>query len=112
MKNNNTLAVVIGVCFCFVVAGVVAIVFAVPEGANIGSLVTIMFAGLGTTIAAVAALTKVEKVKDKMDDLSNGLMDAKIRAGVSEVLKDQFLDQSPESLRQNEVDRARRQRSE
>lgn len=61
---------------------------------------------LGTLIVAVVSLGKIDKIGRQVDDLSNGLMDSKIRAGVADVLGDHLLD--PGVHEQLKTDRARR----
>lgn len=61
---------------------------------------------VGTMVTALVGLTRTEQIKKTVDDLSNGRMDAKIRAGVADVLADHLIDQG--ATQQIEADRARR----
>ena len=121
MSNSNggvsgTVLIVGIVCvFCFTVAGVVALTVAVPEGQDPSTLVTLLLGSLAPTVAAIAGLVKVagvgqrvEQVARQTDEMANGLMDAKIRAGVADVLPDDLVDDQAHA--QLEVDRQRRDR--
>lgn len=111
--SGNVLVVVVGAVFCFAVACAVAIFVAVPEDANPGSLAAILLASLSATVTTLANLyktnaveQKVDQVHEKTEQLTNGLMDSKIRAGVADVLTDELLDQG--ATEQLVADRARR----
>lgn len=78
------------VIFVFTVAGVVAIAVAVPEGGNPGSLISLLLASLAPTVAALISIAKISDVEGKVNDLSNGKMDRKIREGVAQVLDEKF----------------------
>lgn len=111
--SGTVLAVVVGAVFCFTVAGVVGLVIAAPEGANVEQTVTILLGSLASTIAALVALVKVNSVGGTVDQvardttaLTNGLMDAKIRAAVADVLSPHLVD--PEMSDRLAVDRETR----
>lgn len=80
--RNNALVVAVVVMFCFVVAACAAVFVASPDGANTGSLITILLGSLASTIAALAALAGVARVDGKADKMLNGVMDHKIKHGV------------------------------
>lgn len=114
MKNNNVLVIVGGVIFCFVVAACVAVFIAAPEGANTGSLITLLLGSLASTLASLGVLAKVNQTEAKVDRvaddtyrLTNGLLDAKVRAGVADVLPDHMID--PDARTLIEGDRKMRQ---
>lgn len=66
-----------------------------------------LFIGLiGTVVTTLVNLGRTEQIKDTVHDLANGRMDAKIRAGVADVLADHLID--PTAGAQLDVDRARR----
>lgn len=109
-RNNNVVVIVGGVVFCFVVAACVAVFIAAPDGANTGTLVTTLIGSLAPTLAALGVLAKVNNTDAKVDRvaedtyrLTNGLLDAKVRAGVADVLPDHMID--PKALDQIESDR-------
>ncbi|HEY0701066.1 MAG TPA: hypothetical protein VGD43_25045 [Micromonospora sp.] len=111
--SPTVLVVVIAVVFCFTIAGVVTIALAGRDDQE--STITILVGLLAPTIASLVTLSKtagvaarVEKVASDTDDLTNGLMDAKIRAAVADVLPDHQLD--PEAAGQIADDRERRDR--
>lgn len=100
---SNSTAIVVAVCvvFCFTLATVAAIFIAAPDGANTGSLITSLLGTLAPTIAALALLVKVNSTEAKVDRveattdrLANGLLDAKIRAGVADVLDPSLIDET------------------
>lgn len=115
-KPVSTTAVVVGVvtAFCFTTAAVVALVVAAPEGTDVSAVVSTLLASLAAAIGVLATLVKVEKVDAQLErtdakvtDLTNGLMDAKIRAAVADVLRPDFVD--PQVHPQLEEDRTRRE---
>lgn len=66
-----------------------------------------LFIGLiGTLTASLVGLARTEQIKTTVDDLNNGRMDAKIRAGVADVLGEHLID--PKARQQIEADRDRR----
>lgn len=87
------LLVCVTVIICFVLACVVIVFVAAPDGANTGSLVALLVAQLAPTIAAVAALSQLRRVASTAADtaadverLANGVGDAKFRAAVADVV--------------------------
>jgi hypothetical protein len=103
---NTTLIVGIVACFVTVVtACTVAFIFT-PEGDAVATFLTMVLGFATSTVAALVTLTKVQAVDQKVDYLANGGMDSKVRAGVAEVLKDEFVDPDAKSL--IEADRAHR----
>lgn len=96
----STTVVVVGVVvvFCFTIAACVAIFVAAPDGANTGSLVTILLSSVAQVIGVLALLIKVSGTDAKVDQvaqdtyrLTNGLLDAKVRAGVADVVDPSLL---------------------
>ncbi len=115
MKTINAVALAVTVCFVAVVAASTA-VYAIDRDAA-GDFVTPLFTALGTTVALIAGLAqlgrkqadterKVDEALAGVNYLSNGGMDAKVRAGVADVLPDHLID--PEAKPQIEQDRVRR----
>lgn len=110
-------AVIVGVVVivCFTMASCVALFVAAPEGANTGSLITILLGNLAPTLAVLALLAKQQQTDQKVDTigqtthrLANGLLDAKIRAGVADVLDPAYIDET--AVQQLATDRAHRDR--
>lgn len=66
----------------------------------------LFFAMIGSIVAAVVTLARLDKVSRQVDDISNGRMDAKIRAAIADVVKDEHLD--PDASSQIRADRIRR----
>lgn len=117
-----TVMIVAGtVMFCFVIAGCVSVFIAAPEGANTGSLVALLIGALAPTLASLAVLAKVQGVDEKADRtsrevsavrqdtyaLTNGLLDAKVRAAVADVAHPSFI--RPDAAEQIAADRAVRE---
>ena len=111
MTRNNNPAIVWGVVAVVAVTMICATVVLVlsPER-DVGPLIGV----LAPTIAALGALAqvsrisgKVENVEHHVEGLSNGLMDAKIRASVADVIPDDHLD-NEYVRRQLAADRMRR----
>lgn len=113
LTSGVALIVGVVVVFCFTVAAVVAVTVAVPDGANAATLITLLLGSLAPTIASLVGLAKLSAVGDRVDvvaaqshDLTNGLMDSKIRAAVADVLSPEMVDESARP--QIAADRARR----
>lgn len=53
----------------FLIAAIIAVVIAVPEGANKGSLITILIAAIPSTLAALAALAAVDRVGRRIEQV-------------------------------------------
>lgn len=81
------------------IAGLVLANAGVEQISTLVGLLTLMVTG-GFNLA------KTEKIKAQVDDLANGRMDAKIRAGVADVMADDLID--PAVHEQVEADRVRR----
>lgn len=113
--NSRTNTVVLGAVVIFVatLGTIVALAFAVDDGARVESLVGLILPAAGTLLLALLALDKIGKVDQVVQrvdkttgELANGLMDSKIRAAVAEVIRDAYVDPSAHQLL--EADRRRR----
>lgn len=111
MNNNSNTALVAGIVAVVLAAltAATAVYIFAPDDADIAPLIGLV----GPTVATLAVLGKVNSVGTQLDrvdqrteDLTNGLMDAKLRAGVADVLAPHNID--PAALNQLEADRARR----
>jgi ascorbate-specific PTS system EIIC-type component UlaA len=98
-RNNNVVVIVGGVVFCFTLAACVAVFIAAPEGGNTASLIAILIGALAPTLASLGVLAKVNNTDAKVDRvaddtyrLTNGLLDAKVRAGVADAMPEHMLD--------------------
>ena len=69
-------------------------------------LLTMLVTNVVTLARQEKTLTATEKVEETVYDLSNGKMDAKIRAGVADVLAEHLID--PTTREQLKADRERR----
>lgn len=105
MSNNNhervsqtTALVVVAVVFVVTVLSVLAAFLFAPEGRDLTLVVGPLLGTLAPTIAAVALLVQVrgvqadvQQVRADTHALTNGLLDSKVRAGVSEVIHPDLL---------------------
>lgn len=117
MKNNNVLAIALALAACFVaVVTACTVVFAIDPDAA-ADFATQLLTALGTIGALIAGLAqlgrkqadtdrKVDEALAGVNYLSNGGMDAKVRAGVADVLPDHLID--PQARPLIEQDRVRR----
>ena len=107
----STTVVVVGVVvvFCFTIAACVAIFVAAPEGANTGSLVTILLSSVAQVVGVLALLVKVSGTDAKVDQvaqdtyrLTNGLLDSKVRAALSDTVHPDFIRDDATDMLQND----------
>lgn len=105
--NNGIIAGVVSIVVVALGCATALTIFA-PE-ADLAPVLALV----GSTVATLATLAKLQGVDAKVDqvdkrteDLTNGLMDAKIRAGVADVIRPEHVD--PEMADQLEADRTRR----
>lgn len=111
-KPSTTAAlIVVCVVFCVTLSAVLIAFLFAPEGSNADAIVGPLLGTLAPTIAAVALLVQVKDVKDaqavtaaKVDQvatdtyrLTNGLLDAKVRAGVADVIRPEHIDPAAEN---------------
>lgn len=89
MNNNQTTTLAAAGVACTTLAAA-TLVSALAPGS--GDVSAILGAG-GTMIVAVVTLGRTGQIKGTIDDLANGKMDAKIRAGVADVLADHLVDE-------------------
>lgn len=103
---NGKPSPVLVVCATVVaVAAIAAIAVLVASDASTDTIALLI--GLcGTLVANLIAMGRTEQIKGTVDDLANGKMDAKIRAAVSEVIRDEHID--PEVRDQLDADFERR----
>lgn len=94
MNKSPSTALIVAVTAVAVTAIVsVTLILITLEKSEIPEGWLALFLGFLTTmLVTVAALAKVDKIGRQVDDLSNGKMDAKVRAAVSEVLRDELVD--------------------
>lgn len=105
MNRTTTLITGVVVIFIATLGTIVALAFAVEDGARMESLVGLILPATGTLLVTLLALDKVAKVDEKIDrvgqqttDLTNGLLDAKVRAAVADVLAPSMVDPAAEQL--------------
>lgn len=99
-KASTSTLLVAGIVACFVTvvtASTVAFIFA-PDGDAVAMFLTMVLGFATSTIAVLVTLTKVQSVDEKVEYLANGGMDAKVRAGVAEVLRPELVDPEAEDL--------------
>lgn len=94
MNRPSTTAAlaVVGLVFTVTVLGVVAAFLFAPPGTDAAMVIGPLLGTLAPTIAAIAVLVqvrgvdaKVDRVADDTYRLTNGLLDAKVRAGFADV---------------------------
>lgn len=104
-SSTNVAVVAVCVVFCFTLTAVVVVFALAPEGANTTALVGSLLGTIAPTLAAVAVLVQVKgvqvaqaeqgaqisRVASDTHALTNGLLDSKVRAGVSEVIRPDLL---------------------
>lgn len=103
---KNTTAIVAGVTAMFCVTIIVAAVLAALAPEEAVTMIGLILAALSSTVVGVLALAKIGSVERTVDDLANGKMDAKIRAGIADVLPEHLIDNKARP--QLEQDRRRR----
>lgn len=86
MKPSPALVTGITAAFVALVSGAVVVIVIEPQQA--GTMVPILAATLAPTIASLAGLARLDRVDRRTHDLTNGLLDAKIRAAVADVIQD------------------------
>lgn len=84
---------------------VLLVVFA-PREQNLATLIAALFAGGGAMVASIIGLAKGAETARTVDELANGKMDAKIRAGIGDMIDPRYL--RDDVAAQLEADRARR----
>lgn len=108
--SGNVIVVAAAVVFLATLGAVVAIALAIEDGARVTSLLGLILPSCSAVILGLLALFKLTEIKAdvatvKADttDLTNGKMDAKIRAGIADVLANHLID--PEAREQIDLDR-------
>lgn len=98
--NNplGTLAWALVVVFVSTLAAVVLVVTLAPAD-QVGTLVPLILGAVAPTAAVLVSLRTTQNLAGQVDqvaqdthDLRNGLLDAKVRAGVADVLPDHMID--------------------
>lgn len=108
VSGNVVVLAVVGLLVVEIVAAC-AVAIAIEDGARAASLIGLILAPAGVAIPSLIALARIEKLGGQVYDLANGGMDAKIRAGIADVLPAHLIDPSVEE--QLVVDRARRDKT-
>lgn len=101
--SGNVLVVTVAVIVVVSVAAGGWVTVAAPDQA--GTFLTVLFANLASTVAVMVNLVKTHNVEHQVDNLANGLMDAKIRSNVAEVIDPALIDD--QAIPQLEEDHAR-----
>lgn len=116
MKTTNAVVLAIAAGFVTIVAAATVVFLA--DSAAAAGFVTPLLTFAGTTFAVVAGLASVGRKQDeqrrqlddvssKVEYLANGGTDAKVRAGVADVIRSELLD--PKAAEQLAADRAHRE---
>lgn len=102
--SGNALVIAFALIVVAVVTGVVVIAVSEPENGE--TIITLLLGSLAPTIGVLANLYKTGDIAKRTEDLTNGLMDAKIRAGVADVVVPHLVADDAKPM--IEADRARR----
>jgi len=93
--GNAVIIGIVAVVIVTILSSAMVLVFA--PGTDVAPLVGLV----APTVAALASFAAVQRVGERVqrvekhtDDLANGKMDAKIRAGVADVIPDRLLDET------------------
>lgn len=106
--SGNVVVIAIALMFICVVGAATTMVMAVEDGARVESLIVIMLGALGTIVTAVAGLYVSIATKRQVDFLANGGTDAKVRAGIADMIDGRYLrDDVHEQLALDRAVRAR-----
>lgn len=101
-KIPTTLIVCATIVLCVAILAVAGLLAAGENDTSVG----ILTGFIGMLVLNLLSLVRGEQTKATVDDLANGRMDAKIRAGVADVLQPHLIDPTVEP--QIEADRERR----
>lgn len=99
--SGNTLVWGVVVVLAITATATTLLAIFAPDSAPIA---TMLVANLVTAIPALLALAKISNVDTQVDRLANGLMDAKVRAGLADVLPDELIDPDAHQLIQRDRD--------
>jgi hypothetical protein len=109
-RTTRNIVWAVVVLFVACVGSVTLLQLFAPEDAN--ATITALLASMPATVAVLANLVRtdqvsgvVEQVRQDTQDLTNGLLDAKVRSGVAQVLAPELVDD--DIADQLEHDRAR-----
>lgn len=105
MKTSTAVVVGVVAMFCTTMLGVTLVAVLVPAD-DAATLIALLLGFASTAVPAVIGLAKITGVERQVTELSNGLMDAKVRAGVADVLPEDLHD--PAIRSQLAADRATR----
>lgn len=112
-NQNNAVVWAIVVLFVSSLASIVLLTSLTDDSTANAALVGSIMTNLGAIAAVMVNLNRTNSVGAKVDqvaedahNLVNGLLDAKVRAGVADVIHDDLID--PDATHQLRADRARR----
>lgn len=105
--RTSTATLVAGIVACFITVVIACTLVTLFSAADVATFVAPLLGFTGTTLALLAAMAKVNDVDRKVDYLANGGTDAKIRAGIADVVRPELL--KDEAAPQLEADRAHRE---
>lgn len=98
MKTTNVAIIATAALGGMTMLAVVLLVALAPDDADLGLLIGLLLTGGGNLLATILNVGRTEQVRATVDDLANGKMDAKIRAGVADVLPDHLVDPKVRTL--------------
>jgi HAMP domain-containing protein len=92
MKTSNVAIIATATVASIALVAVVALVASAPKDSDVGLLIGVLITGAGGMITSILTLGRTQQIQGTVDELANGKMDAKIRAGVADVLADHLVD--------------------
>ena len=106
MKTANVAIIATAAVAGVALLTVAMLVAFAPKDSDLGLLIGVLITGASGMITSILTLGRTQQIAGTVDDLANGKMDAKIRAGVADVLADHLVDPKARAL--VEQDRATR----
>jgi len=112
MTRVNTMVWGAVVVFIATLGTIVALSLTVKDSEQLGRLIGLILPAVGALVVLILALDKVSQVDQKVDkvgrqtsDLTNGLLDAKMRVAVASIIRPEHID--PGAQQQLEADQLR-----
>lgn len=105
-QPSTALIICLTVVAAFMITATALIVITLDSSALPEGWLALFFGAVAGLVTALVTVGQVVRIGNQVDDLANGKMDAKIRAAVADVVKDEHLD--PDAAEQIAADRLRR----
>lgn len=95
-STKNVLIICSTVMFCVVVAAILGVVHYTTDSGTALNLAAVLVGLLGTTIAALATLIKIDTVKTNTESILNGGLEGMVNKAVGQALVDHANDTNPD----------------